>query len=524
MRTTTSTACIAVALMFAASCGRDVDNNLPLKINGRTVINGVAEAVGSGTKAYNAYSYEVRWQENDEIYVTQSDGTDDLLVLEDGIDTPKGRFVEKGAKGITGDIEAFYPASLKDGNAYVWPAVQSNNQVAPMYARQTITGAEGEIVSFSSLGAMLQILFNSTTPGITVTSVTIGDNSAPMSGRFTVEDGTAILSDDTNPGITLDLGSGVEMGSSAKIFYISIPARSYAGHKLTLTFNSSDGGFCKMTSTLFPDVERNTVGRITLSGSFKYPIPEGAFSSRFTVNASGKQVYFSKGNLQATYHGSSDKYTWTFAGHQYDYVGNASGNTTINIREMEKRQPDGAKVDLFGWRPKQFGGEGTPEYYGINVSINDSDYGSFGGDVDVDWGSAIDDKGTWRVLDIEEWRYLLNARTVNGGTGNDKTYTLNVTYNGNMGLVIYPDDYTGDPLPDTVTELPEGVVFLPAAGRRYGSEVAGCNEVGNYWTSSPFMTGMAHRVNFYTLSTNLDLNNPTDRYFGYSVRLVSNVK
>lgn len=521
MRTFISTVCIAVTLISAASCDKNYDN-ISVKSDGRTVINGVAEAVGNGTKAYNAYCYEVRWQENDEIYVTQSDGTDDLFVLEEGIDTPKGRFVEKGSKGITGEIEAFYPASLKDGNDYVWPAVQSNDQVAPMYARQTITGAEGETVSFSSLGAMLQIVFNSTTPGITVTSVNIEDNSAPLSGCFTVEDGKAILSDATNPGITLDLGSGVEMGSSAKYFYISIPARSYAGHRLTLTFNSSDGGYCKMASTLFPDVERNTVGRITLSGSFKYTVPEGAVSSKFTVNASGKQVYFSKGNLQATYHSSSDKYTWAFAEHQYDYVGNASGNTTINIRDMERRQPDGAKVDLFGWRPKQFGGEGTPEYYGINVSINGSDYGGYGGDVDVDWGSAIDDKGTWRALDIYEWRYMFNTRTVNGGTGIGKTYSLNIIYGGKMGLVIYPDNYTGNPISGTVTELPDGVVFLPTAGRRYGSEVAGCGGNGYYWTSTAYDSINSRYFKF--TDTSIYLDDLNYRYYGYSVRLVSDVR
>ncbi len=276
--------CMAAAFISAASCNKIEENTSSVGDDGRTVINGVAESIGNGTKAYNAYCYEVRWQEKDAIYVTQADGTDDLFVLEDGVDTPKGKFVEKGAKGIAGGIEAFYPASLKTDDGYVWPAVQTNNQVAPMYAKQTISGTGAETVGFSSLGAMLQIVFNSTTPDITVTSVTIKDADKPMSGRFTVktdQDGgaLAVIDDDAqNVGITLNLKSGVEMGKSAKYFYIAIPAGQYGN--LSLTFTASNGMVCEMKSSTFPSVERNTVGRLTLSGEFKNVV-------RFDLNGKG---------------------------------------------------------------------------------------------------------------------------------------------------------------------------------------------------------------------------------------------
>ena len=120
-RTIISSMCMAAAIVLAASCNKIEGSAASTEGNGRTVINGVAGAIGNESKAYNAYRYDVLWQENDEIYVTQADGTNDLFVLDEGKDTSKGKFVEKGKKGIHGDIEAFYPASLKTDDGYGRP-------------------------------------------------------------------------------------------------------------------------------------------------------------------------------------------------------------------------------------------------------------------------------------------------------------------------------------------------------------------------------------------------------------------
>ena len=289
------------ALVLAASCNK-IEENIPsAEENARTVITAVAEAIGGGTKAHNQYCYDVLWDKGDQIYVVGEDYANTFTVSEESAGTNKGMFTEDTPSyGIKGDIEAFYPANLKDGNDYFGPAIQTNNPVPPMYARQTISGTGAETVSFSSLGAMLQIVFNSTTPDITITSVTIKDAAKPLSGKFSVdENGQAVIAKDAeNVGITLDLGTGVEMGKSAKYFYIAIPAGKYKGDEFTLTFTDSKSGVeCVMKSTTFPDIARNTVGRVTLSGSFKNKVPVGALPGKFTVDMDGKQVYFSKGNL-----------------------------------------------------------------------------------------------------------------------------------------------------------------------------------------------------------------------------------
>ena len=350
--------CIAVAFVFTTSCNKIEDNPIASE---RTVITAVAEAVGGGeAKAHSQYSYDVFWDKGDKIYVTGGEKANTFTVSDESAGTSKGKFTEDTPSYvIKGDIEAFYPASLHtEGGDYVWPAVQTNNQVPPMYAHQTISGTGDETVNFSSLGAMLQIVLNSTTPDITVTSVTIRDAAKPLSGKFTVNEGQAIIDDGTeNAGITLDLGTGVAMGKSAKYFYIAIPAGEYEGDEITLTFTDSNSGAqCVMKSNTFPNVARNTVGRITLSGKFKGKVPAGALPGKFTVDMEGKQVFFSRGNLQATWHSSTGSYSWDFAANQYDIVGDAPGNTTIG-----EGQADGAAVSLFGWS--------TPAtYYGIATS------------------------------------------------------------------------------------------------------------------------------------------------------------
>ena len=293
-----SAMCLAAVALLSASCSQDNEAIVPAT-NERATFTGIAESIGSGTRAYNEYSYIVKWNENDQIYVTDNDGHNNTFTLTSGEDTPVGMFSEDAMEGSTyagftsgKTVEAFYPASLKTDDGYVWPASQANNQVAPMYAKQSISGTENEVVSFSSLGGMLQIVFNTKTEGITVTSITLEHNKKPLSGKFTVdENGQAIMAENSeNPGITLDLGTGVEMGSSAKYFYIAIPAGTYStpekDEEMTITFiDDVHHKECVMTSTTFPTVNRNTVGRITLAKDFTQK-----FTVKFEMKGHGNAI------------------------------------------------------------------------------------------------------------------------------------------------------------------------------------------------------------------------------------------
>ena len=505
----TSATCIAVAFVFAASCHKIEEAPIASVDNGRTVITAVAEAVGGDTKAHNQYCYDVLWDKGDKIYVTGGGKANTFTVSDESAGTSKGKFTEDlPSYGITGDIEAFYPADLHtESGDYVWPAVQTDNRMIPMYARQTISGTGDETVNFSSLGAMLQIVFNSTTPDITITSVTIKDAAKPLSGKFTVDDnGQAIIDDGAqNVGITLDLGTGVQMGKSAQYFYIAIPAGEYEGDEITLTFTDSNSrAECVMKSTTFPDIARNTVGRITLSGSFKGKVPTGALPGKFTVDMEGKQVFFSRGNLQATWHSSTGSYSWDFAANQYDIVGDTPGNTTIG-----EGQTDGAAVSLFGW-------SSPATYYGIATSSNRYEYpGDF-----IDWGTAycnsydISPEDTWRTLSKNEWDYLLKHNKHGWAT-----------VNGIGGLIIAPDGYEGSL--STIYEpchlSNSNLVFLPAESSRTGLEVnpnyIGSN--GHYYSGTRITGYSAFGLYFYNGYARC--GQFENRDLGCSVRLVTDV-
>lgn len=289
--------------------------------------------------------------------------------------------------------------------------------------------------------------------------------------------------------------------------------------------------------------------------------PEVA-GSYFTANSTDLKVAFSKGNLQATYNGST--WTWAFAEHQYDYIGNASGNTKVT--DSYPFISENATVDLFGWVGESSTWTGVNRF-GI-TSATDG-YGNVADEsMKAEWNSTnltITNGGnyTWRTLtggEGGEWEWIIgpydydnpgtNCRasgaTVNGIS--DVRYTLaTINTDGTPvnGIILFPDgckinsssatnwgyfdtdsDWGTKCTTAQWTHLEElGCVFLPAAGYRDGAEVDE-DEVGSsgyYWSSSPYSsdTDCAHNVCFGSgLVAPQDFY---DRYYGFSVRLVREV-
>lgn len=222
------------------------------------------------------------------------------------------------------------------------------------------------------------------------------------------------------------------------------------------------------------------------------PTP-GPLGGKFSV-AAGKQIQFSKGNLQ--YHCKNQ--VWQFAENQYDTIGGANANIASGYNGW---------IDLFGW-----GTGNNPTL----TSVTTEDYSTF-----TDWGSKIGEPDEWRTLTDEETEYLLYTRS--------KTLFGMGKVNNVKGLIILPDDWT-DPKPNDVSFEPStahglndegygaysnnggtdnfiwndytkedweameaaGAVFLPAAGYRISpeagaptTEVVDVNVMGVYWTSIP---------------------------------------
>ena len=268
-----------------------------------------------------------------------------------------------------------------------------------------------------------------------------------------------------------------------------------------------------------------TIGGVTGAISTSpYTYIPGAISGKFSVSST-KQVYFSQGNLQATTSNKGSTWTWAFAAHQWDYIGDAVANNSVNGNGTVATN---GTVDLFGWST-------AATTFGILNSTISSNYsGDF-----VDWGATIG--SGWRTLTSDEWQYVFNTRnasTVNS-TENAR-YAKAYLFGTKHGVILFPDSYThpdGVAAPTGINATNDaswyanmysaddwakmeaaGCVFLPAAGYRSGSSVSDVGSYGYYWSSSFITTNYTYRVYFYYGS--MSPTNYNDRYNGCSVRLV----
>ena len=281
---------------------------------------------------------------------------------------------------------------------------------------------------------------------------------------------------------------------------------------------------------------------------------EGCLTGQFQVDGSGTNVLFSKGNLRATR--TSSSWSWSFAENQWDYVGNAAGNTTVTSSSPFTSSAAGVVVDLFGWVGASSSWTSVNRF-GVTSSTtlnNVNGYGNVTGEsLKQDWGTlAITNGGqelesSWRTLSSAEWNYILNTRT--GATVNSTAnarYTLaTINTNGTScnGMILFPDgvvlaageattwgtinaksDWTTKCTIAQWTALEEkGCVFLPAAGRRTnGTTVTKVNEFGHYWTSTGGLDG-SNSYSLHFQPGNLLYNSHNNRNYGMSVRLVRNV-
>ena len=227
-------------------------------------------------------------------------------------------------------------------------------------------------------------------------------------------------------------------------------------------------------------------------------------TATFSVSAS-KQVIFSSGNLQ--YKPSSQD--WRFAPHQYDIIGNGNRNISSIYSGW---------IDLFGW-----GTSDDP----TKKSTDASDYYSFD-----DWGN-VSTNGEWRTLSKSEWYYIFNVRT---GARNKMAFA---TVEGNAGVILLPDVWnapagtslqtSGSRYASNILSASEwgrfekaGAIFLPAAGRRDGTELFRTGVDGDYWSSSRHSDGRAYNIDFADGKIIADDNSKTKQAF--AVRLVHDIR
>ena len=266
-----------------------------------------------------------------------------------------------------------------------------------------------------------------------------------------------------------------------------------------------------------------------------YPHQPGILKGQFSVNED-IQVCFSQGNLW--YQASTN--TWRFAELQYDFIGGDNNNISST---------NSGWIDLFGWGTsgwvngahQPWSTSTEPIDYFVGGAYSNSMTGNY---ANADWGvyNAISNGGNqtgmWRTLKVDEWDYLLNTRETSSGVRYVKACVNNVN-----GLILLPDDWNNNYYSlnnpnDSNTSCSDnvitesqwstlevyGVIFLPAAGYRKGTETYGAGSYGSYWSATSDQYYMVNNVCFNESESYSDLIFYDYRYTGLSVRLVRTIE
>lgn len=430
----------------------------------------------------------------------------------------------------------------------------SGNTLMAGYA-SVPSGEEQIVFQMRNLGAVLKLHLTADASATNklASHLVFSTTDGALAGDFTVDNNT------TNPTVTpaagatktltVNLTDGthnyIDIASGADVYVILPP---FTSKNLTMGIYNTDGK-CTMKTINSTTMARNSIYANTIN-DICFCCPDG-----FSVSAS-QRVEFAPGNLQ--YQASTG--TWSFAANQWDYIGNAAGNTTA----AASRATQADWIDLFGWgtsgwnngnyfyQPYDDNSNSTSQYtisngYGYGPTDGSTyTYGLTGDYANADWGvynrNALNatlptaEQGDWRTPTKDEWEYVLNTRPTCSGVR-----YANATVNGVAGLIIVPDnwDNTTNTLDSTNTANATfttntisssdwtliyeaaGCAFLPAAGYRGGTSVYRSGSYGYYWSATYYDGGDAYFLYFY--SGIVDPSDYKRRYSGRSVRLVKNI-
>ena len=255
-------------------------------------------------------------------------------------------------------------------------------------------------------------------------------------------------------------------------------------------------------------------------------VPTGAIAGKYTINAKGDQVVFSKGNLQSQ---PGNKH-FRFAENQWE---------TISQADNERIAPYGDYwIDLFNWGTGANPGDTTSNYEECQYEFHD-----WGANRIINGG---DSANLWRTLTEKEWKYILMSRP-----HASERFSLG-TVNGVKGLILLPDywelpaghsfnvpnmtaegqDYYREYgknidhfIDNTYTATQwqametNGAVFLPVTGYRLGTEVT-LEDICYYWTSGvPESSENLYAYRVRAFSKWIQGAQGTQRIFGCAVRL-----
>lgn len=323
---------------------------------------------------------------------------------------------------------------------------------------------------------MLQIVLTTTDPNITLSSIRISDASKPLSGNFSVSDGKAVMNGSSKSAIVLNTGE-TKIGNAAKYFNIAVPAGKYDNIKLTFFTNNGKG--VAMYSTTMPEIQHNTVAKISLCAKNFSHVPTGLALDETAVSlpVGGHRKLVPQFTPADTY---NKKVIWTSSDPAVATVGasgmvNAisAGSTTISAQLEDETFAASCEVTVT--TPADVPADALSGLFSVSdnkvvrfaksnlCKKSDDSFIFFENQYDmagtnqtefITWGQLSGWMGTsgnqiWQVLSGDEWKYLFGDNNIRKGL-----YAKHVTVVGVEDcLIIYPDGYTGTKVTDGNTAL-----------------------------------------------------------------------
>lgn len=461
----------------------------------------------------------------------------------------------------TGSGYAGFPAGLVDGITgsgviftlpanYTYADVGASDANAakvpcPMVGTYTAGGA----ISLKHAGAVVRFRLTNVAAGsltFTFPDVVTGTLKSAMG---TPGDGDGITGGNLNyPGHSITV-LGVPETGAGNYVYITLPVPKGTRQGGILIVNTPDNASALRVAAI-----AESEATLNRAGGHKFGVSLTTSTTGTFKISDTKTVALAPGNLMAQIGSftspAATASNWRFGG-SFEYIGESpsAGN---KLFASSNEACVGKWVDLFSWQ----GNSATAKVHGlVNSGSNRLDYHGNGyaevvyaGCWDTgEGGISITNGGTytWAPMSWDEWLYLLYTRS--GATVNATTPSrfARATIAGVYGMLLFPDsageiwttamgtapasiNSTGADGNNSYTAVnyaamaSAGIVFLPAAGYRNGSNVGDVGSIGYYWTSKAHSStvdvyGVTFVFSYVTSSGNANTG-PRNR--GRSVRLV----
>ena len=459
----------ASALLLCASCQKQelIEQNNGINASGKTFTATIEQGL---TKTTITSEYKVNWVEGDQIDIN---GGTTYSATPDASDATKATFTKVSGSDPTPDYTAVYPASLFKNSGYELPATQTyaaGKFNAPMCAMSST-----ETLEFKNFCGVLCFALKGTDK---VKSIAVTANEQ-LCGPFEFVDATSFSFTGENEGytVTLDCGEGVQLSSTGSTnFYVYLPPKdSYtAGMKIVVT--STEGKTFEKTTTTAVKIERNNLYTFDWTASFA-PVHLD-LPGEFSVGAT-KKVQFSRGNL----YWDGDSYE--FEANQY----------TIGTWNAENH------VNYFFWSKEESVAK-AESYSDASAAASDVFFTNEAAETAKADFTVNGVTGEFRTLSAGEWTYILSTRANAADLLVEDVTVCDVEH----CLVIAPDDclnsYVFDKTKksydaaDWATAEAAGLICLPPAGYRDGTEIKSGDGNGFYWASTTDAADTASNLGF----------------------------